>query len=134
MRYPIAIETGDAKHAFGVVVPDLPGCFSAGDTLDEALTNAREAILLHLEGMLDDGKAFPAPTLIEELQKKRGFRGWTWAVVEVDVSELGDKAARINITLPQRILRAVDAYARKQGETRSGFIARAALDAMRKPA
>ena len=128
------IEAGDAKHAFGVVIPDLPGCFSAGDTMDDALTNAREAILLHLEGLLDDGKAFPAPSLIEQLQKKRSYRGWTWAVVEVDVSELGDKAARINITLPQRILRAVDAYARKQGETRSGFIARAALDAMRKPA
>ena len=54
-------------------------------------------------------------------------------MVDVDVSELGDKAVRINITLPQRILRAVDAYARKQGETRSGFIARAAVDAMRKP-
>ena len=134
MRYPIAIEAGDAKHAFGVVIPDLPGCFSAGDTMDDALTNAREAILLHLEGLLDDGKAFPAPSLIEQLQKKRSYRGWTWAVVEVDVSELGDKAARINITLPQRILRAVDAYARKQGETRSGFIARAAFDAMRKPA
>ncbi len=134
MRYPIAIETGDAKHAFGVVVPDLPGCFSAGDTMDDALTNAREAILLHLEGLLDEGKALPAPTLIGQLQKKRGYRGWTWAVVEVDLSELGDKAARINITMPQRILRAVDAYARKQGETRSGFIARAALDAMRKPA
>lgn len=133
MRYPIAIETGDAKHAFGAVVPDLPGCFSAGDTLDDALTNAREAILLHLEGLLDDGKAFPAPTSIQQLQKKRTYRGWTWAVVDVDVSELGDKAARINITLPQRILRAVDAYARKQGETRSGFIARAAVDAMRKP-
>jgi predicted RNase H-like HicB family nuclease len=133
MRYPIAIETGDAKHAFGAIVPDLPGCFSAGDTLDDALTNAREAILLHLEGLLDDGKAFPAPTSIQQLQKKRSYRGWTWAVVDVDVSELGDKAARINITLPQRILRAVDAYARKQGETRSGFIARAAVDAMRKP-
>ena len=134
MRYPIVIETGDVKRAFGVVVPDLPGCFSAGDTLDDALTNAREAILLHLEGLLDDGKALPAPTLIAQLKKKRSYRGWTWAVVEVDVSELGDKAARINITMPQRILRAVDAYARKQGETRSGFIARAALDAMRKPA
>ena len=134
MRYPIVIEAGDSKHAFGVVVPDLPGCFSAGDTMDDALNNAREAILLHLEGLLDDGKAFPAPSLIEQLQKKRSYRGWTWAVVEVDASELGDKAARINITLPQRILRAVDAYARKLGETRSGFIARAALDAMRKPA
>lgn len=134
MRYPIAIETGDTKHAFGVVIPDLPGCFSAGDTLDEALTNAREAILFHLEGMLDDGKPFPAQTPIELLQKKRSYRGWTWAVVDVDASELGDRAARINITLPQRILRAVDAHARKQGETRSGFLARAALDAMRKPA
>jgi predicted RNase H-like HicB family nuclease len=134
MRYPIAIETADAKHAYGVVVPDLPGCFSAGDTLDEALTNAHEAISLHLEGLLDDGKPFPSPTPIEQLQKKRSYRGWTWAVVDVDVGELGDKAARINITLPQRILRAVDAYARKQGETRSGFLARAALDAMRKQA
>jgi predicted RNase H-like HicB family nuclease len=42
MRYPIALETGDSKHAFDVVVPDLPGCFSAGDTLDNALINARE--------------------------------------------------------------------------------------------
>ena len=134
MRYPIAIETGDAKHAFGVVVPDLPGCFSAGDTLDNAITNAREAILLHLEGLLDDGKAFPTPTPIELQRKKRNYRGWTWAIVEVDASELGDKAARINITLPQRILRAVDSHAKKQGETRSGFLARAAVDAMRKPA
>ena len=61
MRYPIAIETGDADHAFGVVVPDLPGCFSAGGTLDEALSNAREAILLHLEVLLDEQESFPAP-------------------------------------------------------------------------
>jgi predicted RNase H-like HicB family nuclease len=98
MRYPIAIESGDSKHAYGVVVPDLPGCFSAGDTLDEALSNAREAILLHLEGLLDDGQSFPKPTAIEQLRSKRS---WTWAIVDVDVSELGDKAARVNITLPQ---------------------------------
>jgi metal-responsive CopG/Arc/MetJ family transcriptional regulator len=54
--------------------------------------------------------------------------------VYVGASEFGDKAARINITLPQRILRAIDAHAEKQGETRSGFLARAALDAIRKPA
>jgi predicted RNase H-like HicB family nuclease len=133
MRYPIAIEAGDARHAYGVVVPDLPGCFSAGDTLDEALTNAQEAILLHLEGLLDAGKPLPKASHIEELRRKRAFRHWTWAIVDVDMSQIGDKAARINITLPQRILRAVDAHARRRGETRSGFLARAALDAMRKP-
>ena len=132
MRYPIAIESGDARHAYGVVVPDLAGCFSAGDTLDEAMSNAQEAILLHLEGLLDDGKPFPKPSDIERLRSKRGMRNWTWAIVDVDMSQLGDKAARINITLPQRVLRAVDAHARRQGETRSGFLARAALDAMRK--
>jgi predicted RNase H-like HicB family nuclease len=132
MRYPVAIESGDARHAYGVVVPDLPGCFSAGDTMDEALANAQEAILLHLEGLLDDSEAIPKPSTIEKLRRKREFKNWTWAVVGVDMSQLGDKAARINITLPQRILRAVDSHARRMGESRSGFLARAAVDAMRK--
>ncbi len=50
MHYPIALEPGDNKHAFDVFVPDLPGCFSAGDSLDDAMAQARDAILLHLEG------------------------------------------------------------------------------------
>lgn len=134
MRYPIAIEAGDAKHAYGVVVPDLPGCFSAGDSLDEAITNAQEAILLHIEALLDQAQPIPKPSTIAALRRKREFRSWTWAVVQADLSQLGDKAARINITLPQRVLRAVDDYARQQGETRSGFLSRAALDAMHKAA
>ncbi|MHB8721136.1 MAG: type II toxin-antitoxin system HicB family antitoxin [Steroidobacteraceae bacterium] len=72
--------------------------------MDEALTNAREAILLHLDSLLDDGQSVPKPSSIEQLRNKRSYRGWTWAIVDVDVSELGDKAARVNITLPQRIL------------------------------
>jgi predicted RNase H-like HicB family nuclease len=83
MRYPIAIETGDAEHAYGVVVPDLPGCFSAGDTLDEAFTNSREAIVLHLEGLIDDGQPFPRPSTIEQLSGKRSYCGRTWAIVDV---------------------------------------------------
>ena len=41
MLFPIAIERGDEQHAYGVVVPDLPGCHSAGDTFEEALANAK---------------------------------------------------------------------------------------------
>lgn len=81
MRYPVAIESGDARHAYGVVVPDLPGCFSAGDTIDEALANAQEAILLHLEGLLDDNKAIPKPSAIEKLRHKWKFKNWTWVMV-----------------------------------------------------
>jgi hypothetical protein len=49
MRDPIAVETGGAKHAYGVVVPDLPGCFSAGDTLDEALNSFERSIAIAAE-------------------------------------------------------------------------------------
>jgi predicted RNase H-like HicB family nuclease len=75
MQYPIAIEVGSKKHVCGVMVPDLPGCFSAGDTMDEAITNAHEAILIMLETYLDDGKPFPQATSVEEHHKKPEFRG-----------------------------------------------------------
>ena len=124
MHYPVAIEKGDKKHAYGVAVPDLPGCFSAGDTLDEALVNAKEAILLHLEGLLDDKQPIPKPRSLEEHAKRRQWKGWTWAVVEVDMSEIDDKVERINITLPRRVLRVIDDAAKRAGESRSGYIAR----------
>ena len=120
MKYPIAIEPGSADHAFGVVVPDLPGCFSAGDTLDEAIE-------LWLETVIDDGGAVPEARPIAEHQANPEFAGWIWAVVSVDLASLSDKAERVNITLPARVLRRIDAAAKAAGESRSGFIAHLAL-------
>lgn len=134
MRYPIAIEPGDAKTAHGVVVPDLPGCFSAGDSLDEAMVNAEEAILLYLEDLLDGGKAPPAPSSLESLRGEADYAGRVWAVVNVDLARLSTKSTRINITIAERLLAAIDSYASKQGESRSGFLARAAIEAMSKDA
>jgi predicted RNase H-like HicB family nuclease len=127
MHYPIAIETGTATHAYGVVVPDLPGCFSAGDSLDEAVANAKQAIELWLEVAIDDGLPIPEPKSLETHQREREFKGWTWALVTVDVASLSDKAERINITLPSRVLRRIDQAAKAAGESRSGYIARRAL-------
>lgn len=134
MRYPIAIELGDKDHAYGVAVPDLPGCFSAGDTLDEAITNAQEAVLLYLEDATDAGKAPPAASTLEALRKRKDWRGWTWGVVDVDLAKLSTKATRVNITLPDRLLDTIDRYAKASGETRSGFLARAAIEAMARKA
>ncbi len=127
MKYPIAIEPGDADHAYGVAVPDLPGCFSAGDTLDEAIDNAKEAIELWLETVLDDGGAIPEPRSIAEHQANPDYAGWVWAVVGIDLAELSDKVERVNITLPARVLRRIDKAAKEAGESRSGYIARRAL-------
>ncbi len=128
LKYPIAIETGDATTSFGVVVPDLPGCFSAGDTLDEAVENSKEAIALWIETVLDDNGAVPAPGKLADHVKNPAFAGWTWAVVEVDGSLLDDHTERVNISVPRRILARIDRYAAARGETRSGFLVNAALE------
>jgi predicted RNase H-like HicB family nuclease len=128
MRYPIAIESGDVSHAYGVVVPDLPGCFSAGDSLDEAIVNAKEAIELWLESVIEDGLAVPEATSIAKHQTDPDFAGWIWAVVEVDLSKLSGKAKRVNITLPERVLSAIDQAAVRFGDSRSGLLAKAALE------
>lgn len=127
MRYPVAIEPGDDRHAWGVSVPDLPGCFSAGDTMEEALDEVKAAILLHVEGLLDDGLNVPAAQPIEKHQRKREYKGHVWALVEIDMSRLEDVTERINITLPRRVLTKLDAAARAAGETRSGYIAHLAV-------
>ena len=130
MRYPIAIEMGNDDAAFGVAVPDLPGVFSAGDTIDEAIANAEEAILLGLEDYAERGQAFPKASSLQVLMANPDYAGWTWAVVNVDPSQLSTKSVRVNITLPDRVLGSIDAYAKAHGETRSGFLARAAMEVM----
>ena len=128
MRYAIAIEPGDDTHAFGVVVPDLPGCFSAGDSLDEALTNAEDAILGWIEIMLDRGDEIPQPSTLDVLRAAHPeYRDWVWAVVTVDPAALDDTVERVNITIPRRVLRRLDARAKAAGETRSGYIAKMSL-------
>ena len=131
MRYPIAIEPGTDGSAYGVIVPDLPGCFSAGNTLDEAVANAEEAILLFLEDAIEEGTMPPAASTLEALRSRADFSGWTWALANVDLSKLSTKAVRVNITVPDRLLTAIDSYAERHGETRSGFLTRAAMAAMR---
>ena len=126
MRYPVVIRK-DVESAYGVSVPDLPGCFSAGDTLEEAIEAAHEAIACHLEGLLLDGEPIPAKESLETHQASDNYKSGIWALVNVDLSKLLSKTKRINITVPARVLAIVDKAAAREGETRSGLLARAAL-------
>lgn len=128
MRYPVVIELGTDTTAFGVVVPDLPGCFSAGDTMDEALEATEEAIALWIDVALDAGEPVPAPSSLETVRRNPDYAGWTFGVVSVDPALLDDTTERVNITLPKRVLRRLDALARAAGESRSGYIAHLTLD------
>ena len=131
MRYPIAIEPGNEATAFGIVVPDLPGCFSAGDTLDEAMANAEEAVAAWIDATLDSGGAVPVPSSLEALRQRPEFAGWSIGVVSIDPAVLDDKVERVNITLPRRVLKRLDALAKAAGETRSGLIAQMTLEDQR---
>jgi predicted RNase H-like HicB family nuclease len=60
MRYAVVIEKGERNYS--AYVPDLPGCVSVGDTLDEVRSEIRQAIVFHLDGMRADGEIPPAPS------------------------------------------------------------------------
>jgi len=60
MRYAVVIEKGERNYS--AYVPDLPGCVSVGDTLEEATAGIREAIEFHLEGLREDGLPIPQPS------------------------------------------------------------------------
>ena len=123
MRYPVMIEAGDENTAWSVVVPDLPGCFSAGDTLDEAMTEVEEAAAAWIDSALDAGRAIPRPSSAQAVLEKGDFAGWMVAYINVDPSLLDDTIERVNITLPRRVLMRLDANAKAAGESRSAYIA-----------
>ena len=82
MHYPIVIHK-DPDSDYGVTVPDLPGCFSAGNTVDDALAQAVEAIECHIEGLMLDGEPIPIPKGIEFHQGNADDAGGIWALVSV---------------------------------------------------
>lgn len=130
MHFPVVLHTDDGIR-YGVSVPDLPGCTSAGDTFDEALASVVEAIDLHLEGLVADGHEVPAPRSIADHRADPDFADGVWAVVDVNVARYDGRAEKINITVPRRLLARIDDYAKSHGATRSGFLADAARRAMR---
>jgi predicted RNase H-like HicB family nuclease len=127
--YPIAILPGDAQHAWGVEVPDIPGCFSAGDDLDDAMAMAREAIESHLEILAEDGAAIPSAQKVTVHQTKADFEGCIWALVDIDITKYLGKAEKLNITLPAHLITRIDEHVKHHPEvkSRSGFLASAAL-------
>lgn len=126
MQYPTFIHK-DPESDYGVIIPDLPGCYSAGTSLDEAIHNAKEAIECHLEGLFLDGEDIPFQQTIEKHLDNPDLKGALVAIVEVDLSKVGGKSKRINITLPERLLRQIERYTKSHGLNRSAFLADAAI-------
>ena len=78
--------------------------------------------------MLADGELLPTTKPIQAHVANEDYRDGIWGFVDVDLADIPDKAVRVNITVPSRILATIDKHAKREGETRSGFLAKAASE------
>jgi predicted RNase H-like HicB family nuclease len=127
MRY-IAFIHKEESSVFGVSFPDFPGCISAGDSLDEALINASEALQGHVQMMEADGDSVPAPRSIDDIMKDGSLVDEREGAIISAVPLVRDRGSttRINVSLDLGLLEAIDDAARARKQTRSAFLASAA--------
>lgn len=124
MRNYIGLIHKDPDSDYGVSFPDFPGVITAGTDLDDARRMAQEALEFHVEGMIEDGDAIPEPSSLEAVMADPDNRDGVAVLIALKTT--ARKAVRLNITLPEDVLTAIDAYAEAHGLTRSGFLAQAA--------
>ena len=125
--YPAIIERGTS--GYGVFFPDLPGCTSAGDTIQDAAKGAEEALQGWLDVSAEHGDAIPPPSDLDAIAADPDVVEAVRVLVRAD---LPDKAARVTITLPESLLAEADLYAKRMGFTRSGLLAQAVRERMRR--
>ena len=126
MRFTAFIHK-DPDTDYGVSFPDVPGCIAVGETMEEALKSAAEALAFHIEGIEKDGDPMPAPRGLDEILADPDLvedrEGAVLASVPL-VRDLGS-TTRINVSLDLGLLQAMDSAARQRKQTRSAFIASA---------
>lgn len=131
MYYVALLDPEADGSAYTVTFPDLPGCISCGNNVEEAVGMATEALALHLEGMVADGEALPPPTPLELVKRPQKLEQAFAVLIPADVKP-APKVVRLSITIRDDILRKVDEAAEHEGMTRSGFLAAAAQDYVRR--
>ncbi|MFW8566933.1 type II toxin-antitoxin system HicB family antitoxin [Orrella sp. 11846] len=125
MLYPIFVHQDD-KSAYGASFPDIPGCFTAADNIQDLPRSAQEAIETHF-GADDD--PIPEPSSPFQWINHPDYQdGGFWMLVDIDISQVRSRAVRLNISLPENQVQRIDATARQRGQSRSAFLATAAVD------
>ena len=122
----IAFIHKDASSDFGASFPDFPGAITAAATLEELRVQAEEVLAFHIEGMIEDGEPVPDPASLDAITQLPDYRDAV-AILAVHAPERSAATVRVNITLPEPVLKRIDRQAAKHGLTRSAFLVRAAL-------
>ena len=124
MRYFYAIVHKDPDSAFGVEFPDLPGCFSAADTMEDVLPNACDALELWFEDQEEI-----APRRLDEIRELAKDQLADGAFIVAVPRIVNDhRLKRVNLSIESGILDAIDKAAAERNLTRSAFIAQGMRD------
>lgn len=131
MSHYVALLHREAD-TYGVSLPDFPGCISAGESLDDALRQAAEALAFHVAGMEEDGLPIPQPRSLEAIRAAgEDWIVWEGAIVAlVPLLPPPEIYQHVNLKLPKRLLAEIDAVSRN----RSGFLEQAARESLRRVA
>ncbi len=121
VMYPAIVER--AGDGFSVFFPDLPGCTSYGATVTEAALNAEEALDGHLLVSVQHGDQVPDPSALEDIEQDPEVDEVARLLVRADKP---GKAVRLNITMDEGLVAAIDRVAKN----RSGFLSEAARVAL----
>jgi predicted RNase H-like HicB family nuclease len=127
----VAVIEKEPDTAFGVWFPDVEGCFSAGDTVEEAVTNAAAALRQHVEAVESAGRRVASARSIDEVLLDEDVAASIEAgAVLFAVPMLADagRTVRINVSLDKALVDRIDSAATARGLTRSAFLAQAARE------
>lgn len=122
----------EENGVFGVSFPDFPGCITGADTEEDAIRKADEALTFHVAGMLEDGETLPIGRSMRELVADPSVRELLdGGVLFMARYELPKRALRINVSMDESLIEAIDRAAEQANESRSGFLAEAARQRIR---
>lgn len=119
-RY-VALIDGE-PGAFGVVIPDCVGCSAMGDTVEEALDNAAEALRDWAEAIEAQGGAVPTPRSSAQIRADAEAEGFAVTYASVPLIRHLGRPVKANLSLDSGILAAIDATASRLGVTRSALV------------
>lgn len=135
MKYAVVFSSEENEALYQVLVPDLPGCSVNVDSIDVGLEKIMQGIKSHLAILAEYGEKIPSALSIDKHRKtyanehphthSQAF----WAIVDIDITAYLGRSHKINVTLPELLIKQIDDRVSKSSayKTRSGFIASACL-------
>ena len=127
VKYAAVMEQADAG-GFGIWFPDFPGCVSHGDDPLTAAQQARNTLMRHMDVMAEEGQIIPLPKPAEAVELPQDVLSYVF-LVEVDAPDTKPTYMRLNVTLPEGLVRRIDAVA---NGNRSGWLAMAANEQLKR--